>query len=494
MIVNNFSKKNSDLGFRLKSTYAELPDVFLTKLSPTPVKKPSLILLNDGLAKDLDLDFSSASEDLIASIFSGNVSCENFNYIAQAYAGHQFGFFTVLGDGRAILLGEQKTTTNKTFDIQLKGSGPTPYSRGGDGRSAMGPVLREYVISEAMHALNIPTTRSLAVVSTGQNVLRDGDLPGAILTRVASSHIRFGTFEYIAMKKDLKNLRVLINYTVQRHYPGLKNKEFSALLLLKEIIEKQASLIVDWMRVGFVHGVMNTDNMAVSGETIDYGPCAFMDNYNLKTVFSSIDHGGRYSYGNQPSIAHWNLVRFAEAILPVIDDDEKKALEMAQTALNDFVTIYKNKWLSMMRRKLGLFSIHREDEGLINRFLSWMEKRGCDFNYSFYCLEDDDLLKKEFVDDPVFENWLVDWKKRLSANKESFEKSKEMMRLNNPFVIPRNSVVEEALNAVYKSEDFGLIKSLISVLKNPYKRRAGIEKYSKPPGKNNGKYVTFCGT
>ena len=492
--MNNIFKDNHDLGFRLKSTYAELPGVFLTKLSPTPVKRPNLILLNDDLAKDLNLDFSSANEDLIASIFSGNVSCENFNYIAQAYAGHQFGFFTVLGDGRAILLGEHTTKTNKIFDIQLKGSGPTPYSRGGDGRSAMGPVLREYIVSEAMHALNIPTTRSLAAVSTGQNVLRDGDLPGAILTRVASSHIRFGTFEYIAMKKDLKALKSLINYTVNRHYPGLKNKKFTALLLLKEVIEKQACLIADWMRVGFVHGVMNTDNMTVSGETIDYGPCAFMDNYNLKTVFSSIDHNGRYSYGNQPSIAHWNLVRFAEAILPAIDDDEKKALEMAQTALNDFVNIYKNKWLNMMRKKLGLFGVRNEDEVLINGFLSWMEKRGGDYNYSFYCLEEEGLLKKEFAGDPVLKSWLADWKKRLSANKESFEKSKEMMQTNNPFIIPRNSVVEEALSAAYISGDFSLVKNLISVLKTPYKRRLDIEKYSKPPGKNNEKYVTFCGT
>ena len=492
--MNNVFKNKHDLGFRLKNTYAELPGVFMTKLSPTPVKKPELILLNDDLANDLGLNLSLANKDLIASIFSGNVSYEKFNYIAQAYAGHQFGFFTVLGDGRALLLGEQTTTTNKIFDIQLKGSGPTPYSRGGDGRSALGPVLREYVLSEAMHALKIPTTRSLAAVSTGQNVLRDRDLPGAVLTRVASSHIRFGTFEYIAMKKDLKSLRVLINYTIERHYPGLKNKEFAALLLLKEIIKRQASLIVDWMRVGFVHGVMNTDNMTVSGETIDYGPCAFMDSYKLKTVFSSIDHAGRYSYGNQPSVAHWNLVRFAEAILPAIDDDEKKALEMAQAALNDFVNIYKNKWLNMMRKKLGLFGNQGEDEGLINDFLSWMEKRGHDFNYSFYCLEDDSLLKKEFAGDLVFESWLVGWKKRLSANKESFEKSKEMMQLNNPFIIPRNSLVEEALDAACLSKDFSLTKSLIAVLKKPYKRRLGVEKYSKPPKKNNTEYVTFCGT
>ena len=343
---------DNKIGWRFDNTYVRLSEKILTKIKPTSVKQPKLIVINENLCRNLGLNFSNIDKDLIASIFSGNQLPENSECIAQAYAGHQFGHFTMLGDGRAIVLGEHMTKDNKRFDIQFKGSGKTPYSRQGDGRAALGPMLREYIISEAMNGLKIPTTRSLAVVTTGETVMREISLKGAILTRVASSHIRVGTFQYVTLSGDEKAFNSLLNYTIDRHYPEIKNLNNPALELLKIVINKQCDLVTNWMRVGFIHGVMNTDNMTISGEGIDYGPCAFMDSYNLETVFSSIDLQGRYAYGKQPLITKWNLARFAETLLPYIDKNKDKAIKIATDTINEFDLMYEKKWYDRMKSKL----------------------------------------------------------------------------------------------------------------------------------------------
>ena len=366
------------IGWHFDNTYSRLPNTFKEDIKPTPVHDPELVVLNEELAKGLNLDFSKIDKKKLAEIFSGNTLPENTNTIAQAYAGHQFGHFTMLGDGRAVLLGEHLVNKNSRFDIQFKGSGRTSFSRGGDGRAALGPMLREYIISEAIHSLNIKTTRSLAVVKTGEKVVRENLLQGAILTRVASSHIRVGTFQYIAAKQNIEELKMLINYTVDRHFPEIKSSENKALDLLNLVMQRQCQLIVDWMRIGFIHGVMNTDNMAISGETIDYGPCAFMDNYDPKTVFSSIDKFGRYAYSNQPPIAKWNLARFAECLIPIIDSNEDKAIKIASEIIDNFQKIYEDKWLNMMRDKLGLFGEDKNDKNLIKSLLDWRENNKAD--------------------------------------------------------------------------------------------------------------------
>ena len=342
------------IGWRFDNTYSKLPSSMLAKLPPTPVKDPELVILNHSLSKMLGLDFTNLSNKNLASIFSGNLLPKGSDTIAQAYAGHQFGHFTLLGDGRAIVIGEHVSKDNKRFDIQFKGSGKTPYSRDGDGRAALGPMLREYIISEGMFGLGIPTTRSLAVVKTGEKVIRETPLDGAILTRIAESHIRVGTFQYAVVAEDKKNLKILFDYTIDRHYPHIKNSKAPAIDLLKIVINKQIKLVVDWMRVGFIHGVMNTDNMAISGETIDYGPCAFMDTYDPETVFSSIDQYGRYAFFNQPGIAKWNLARFAECLVPLISEDKNAGVEIATEIVNSFSEIFQKNWSEMMRKKLGL--------------------------------------------------------------------------------------------------------------------------------------------
>ena len=331
------------VGWQFDNTYTKLSDNMFSNLDPIPVKAPEVVIFNHSLSKDMGLDFSNTSNEDLALVFSGNLLPEGSNAIAQAYAGHQFGHFTMLGDGRAIVIGEHLSKNNKRFDIQFKGSGKTPYSRNGDGRAALGPMLREYIISEAMHGLGIPTTRSLAVIKTGETVMRETPLQGAILTRVASSHIRVGTFQFAVFSKDKNNLKTFFDYTIERHYPHIKDSKNPAIDLLKIVIDKQIQLITDWMRVGFIHGVMNTDNMTISGETIDYGPCAFMDAYDPETVFSSIDYHGRYAYFNQPSIARWNLERFAESLIPLIDNSKDKAIEMATEVINSFAEKYKKK-------------------------------------------------------------------------------------------------------------------------------------------------------
>ena len=487
----NFKNK---IGWRFDNSYTSLPKVMLTQLSPVPVKSPKLIILNHSLSKELGLNFSSISNEDLASMFAGNILPEGSQSFAQAYAGHQFGHFTMLGDGRAIIIGEHITQNNERFDVQFKGSGITPYSRNADGRAALSPMLREYVISEAMHALNIPTTRGLAVVATGENVIRETPLPGAILTRVASSHIRVGTFQYAAMHDDIKLLKTLVDYAIERHYPDLKGKNNLALELLKIVIEKQTELVTNWMRVGFIHGVMNTDNMTISGETIDYGPCAFMDTYDPETVFSSIDHQGRYSYFNQPGITKWNLGRFAETLIPLIDEKEDKAIEIASEVINNFDSLYKKNWLAMMRNKIGLFGEETQDENLINDLLKWMSQNKIDYTNTFCSLMKSDIKKEKLFQNSNFIDWHKRWSIRLNQNKKPKELSLNLMSTNNPLVIPRNHKVEKSLDAASNEGNLKPLHNLLSYLKKPYKKQAGISDFQVVPKLSRKKYKTFCGT
>jgi uncharacterized protein YdiU (UPF0061 family) len=481
------------IGWHFDNTYSKLPKSFLENIKPVPVKDPKLIILNKNLAKKLNLDFSKFSDTDLAKIFSGNSLPEGSETIAQAYAGHQFGHFTMLGDGRAVMLGEHLDKENKRFDIQFKGSGRTSFSRSGDGRAVLGPMLREYIISEAMHALNIPTTRSLAVVSTGEEVIREQMLPGAILTRVASSHIRVGTFQYIAATQNADDLKTLFNYTIDRHYPEIKDSKTKALDLLNLLMQKQCELVINWMRVGFIHGVMNTDNMTVSGETIDYGPCAFMDHYYPQTVFSSIDQNGRYSYNNQPRITKWNLARFAECIIPLIDQDEQKAISIATESINNFEKLYEEKWLNMMRDKLGLFGEDRDDKHLIFELLTWMENNKADFTNTFCNLMDIQSIKDPIYQNQEYLNWTAKWKKRLEKNSTGKEKYLELMRSVNPIFIPRNHKVEEALKDASENK-LETLKQLLEVIKYPYKDNGMLMDYQQPMSNENGNYKTFCGT
>ncbi len=480
------------IGWHFDNTYSKLSNKFKEEIKPTPVHDPELIIMNNELAKNLNLDFSKIDKKKIAEIFSGNSLPEGTNTIAQAYAGHQFGHFTMLGDGRAVLLGEHLTNKNNRFDIQFKGSGRTSFSRDGDGRAALGPMLREYIISEAIYSLNIPTTRSLAVVKTGEKVVRENLLQGAILTRVASSHLRVGTFQYIAATQNIENLNTLIDYTIDRHYPEIKSSKTKALDLLNLVMEKQCQLVVDWMRVGFIHGVMNTDNMTISGETIDYGPCAFMDQYNPKTVFSSIDKFGRYAYTNQPQITKWNLARFAECLIPLIDKNEETSVKIATDLIDNFQNIYEEKWLNMMRDKLGLFGEDISDKKLINDLFNWMEKNKVDYTNTFCHLMGVKINDNEYKNDNFLE-WSNEWKKRSGLNNSSKEKQIELMKKTNPIVIPRNHKVEEALTEADKG-NLEKINKLIAILKNPYGDQKGIEEYQAPAPISNKKYQTFCGT
>ena len=480
------------INWNFNNTYFNLSKSFKEDINPIPVENPQLILFNAELATSLDLDFSNVSTKELSKIFSGNLLPEGSNSIAQAYAGHQFGHFTMLGDGRAVLIGEHTTKSNKKYDIQFKGSGKTAFSRNGDGRAALGPMLREYIISEAMNALKIPTTRSLAVVKTGENIIREKNLQGAILTRVASSHIRVGTFQYIAARQKDDELKTLLNYTIKRHYPEIINSENKVLELLKLLLNRQCNLVVNWMRVGFVHGVMNTDNMTVSGETIDYGPCAFMDTYDPKTVFSSIDQMGRYAYCNQPVITKWNLARFAECLIPLIDKDEKKAVEIASQVIGSFEKIYEDKWINMMREKLGIFNSDGKDKYLILDLLTWMHKRKADYTNTFCHLMKFDFHKNDIYMDNEFIDWKKRWLTRLSNEERLPEKSLEIMRKANPLIIPRNHKVEEALLAA-EENDLEPIKNLLKILKTPYTNTKNISNYQLSSNSIE-KYVTYCGT
>ena len=398
----------------------------------------------------------------------------------------------MLGDGRAVLIGEHKTKTNKRYDIQFKGSGKTAFSRSGDGRAALGPMLREYIISEAMNALNIPTTRSLAVVKTGENVQRETLLQGAILTRVASSHIRVGTFQYIAARQKEDELKTLLDYTIKRHYPEITNSNNKALDLLNLLIDRQCNLVVNWMRVGFIHGVMNTDNMTISGETIDYGPCAFMDTYDPKTVFSSIDQMGRYAYCNQPVITKWNLARFAECLVPLIDKDQEKAIKIATETINSFEKKYEEKWINMMRDKLGLFGLDDKDKFLILDLLTWMHEKKADYTNTFCHLMNTTSKKDKLYEDNDFINWKKRWEERLLKNNNTKKKSIELMRNNNPLIIPRNHKIEEALKAA-EQNNFKPINKIIKILDKPYNDQEEILDYQSP-SISKEKYQTFCGT
>jgi len=468
------------------NSYARLPNIFFTKQSPIPVREPKLVIFNSSLADSLGVP-------LELDVFAGNAIPKEAEPLAQAYCGHQFGHFTMLGDGRAILLGEQITSHGERFDIQLKGSGRTPYSRGGDGRAALGPMLRECIISEAMYNLGIPTTRSLAVVETGETVVRERRLPGAILTRVATSHIRVGTFEYAANLGSIEDVRNLANYTIARHFANIETTENKYLSMLKEVVKRQASLISKWQLVGFIHGVMNTDNMAISGETIDYGPCAFMDTYSPSTVFSSIDRQGRYAYENQPKMAAWNLARFAETLLPLLHDGEDTAINLAQNEIANFWSLYQNNWLAGMRAKLGLHNEEADDELLIKDLLQLMQRFRADYTNTFRALTLEMNEHIELFSEPDFHSWNNRWQTRLNQQSKSKDEIVAFMKRHNPAVIPRNHRVEEALSAA-ENGDLSMVNNLLSACKNPYDYRLEQEEYSKLPSTAPCCYQTFCGT
>ncbi len=479
--------------FKFDNSYLDLPPCFYTRLKPVPVRSPELVIFNDELSEELGLDFSSINFKEKSELFSGNTLLKEGGYFAEAYAGHQFGHFTMLGDGRAIVWGEHITPKKKRVDIQFKGSGRTPYSRGGDGRAVLGPMLREYIISESMYHLGISTTRSLAVVKTGEEVMRDRFLPGAILTRVADSHVRIGTFEYAASLNDLNITKSLLEYTVSRHYPELLDADNKAIAFLRKVMEKQASLIVDWMRVGFVHGVMNTDNVALSGETIDYGPCAFMDSYDPNIVFSSIDYHGRYSYKNQPIITQWNLIRLAETLVPLIDNDTQKAIGLAKEVVQEFTSIYQDKWLSMMRTRLGLFSQNKEDLALINELLEWMKTNNADYTNTFRKLNPFEKPSGKLYSCTRFNVWYERWKTILGKNKQSVNGTFCIMKKVNPAVIPRNHHVENAIAAA-TAGSFERVYALLNALTDPYKDNDRFIEYQLPPSPKERVYQTFCGT
>jgi uncharacterized protein YdiU (UPF0061 family) len=482
-------------GWRLEHTYAGLPRLFYSDAVPAGVSAPHLVAFNRPLATRLGLDADALAGPEGAAIFAGNALPEGARPIAQAYAGHQFGHFTVLGDGRAILLGEQITPSGDRVDIQLKGPGRTPFSTRGDGRAALGPMLREYVISEAMHALGIPTTRSLAVAATGEAVYRESPLAGAVLTRVAASHIRVGTMQWAAAHQDVEALRALADYTLARHYPDLADGPEPHVALFDAILERQAYLLARWQLVGFVHGVMNTDNMALSGETIDYGPCAFMDAYDSATVFSSIDHGGRYAYGNQPPIAQWNLSRLAEAMLPLFDPETDRAVERATAVLDRFPDIFERHWLSGMRSKLGLFTQEPEDKALVDDLLAWMQRRSADFTNTFRSLTADaaDSAAPANPADPEFKAWHARLEARRGRQSQSSAEVAASMRRSNPAFIPRNHNVEEALLAATEGNDLSVMDQLLHVLASPYDHDSDQPQFS-APGSSQQPYRTFCGT
>ncbi|WP_201319261.1 YdiU family protein [Paenibacillus sp. EPM92] len=487
-------KEIIETGWNFDNSYARLPESFFTVTNPTPVRSPKLIILNNPLATSLGLNVQALQSEDGVAVLAGNRIPEGALPLAQAYAGHQFGHFTMLGDGRALLLGEQITPFGERVDIQLKGSGRTPYSRRGDGRAALGPMLREYIISEAMHALGIATTRSLAVVTTGESVIRETDLSGAILTRVAASHLRVGTFQYVSKWGTAEDLRVLADYTLQRHFPDVEAAQNRYLFLLQEVIKRQAVLIAKWQLVGFIHGVMNTDNMAISGEAIDYGPCAFMDAYDPATVFSSIDTQGRYAYGNQPHIAAWNLARFAEALLPLLHENQEQAVELAQDAISNFTEWYHLNWLAGMRAKLGIFNEEIEDESLIEDLLSMMQKYRADYTNTFRSLTFDTAEDTVLFTTPEFAQWHELWQARLGRQQETKASSHQLMRNSNPALIPRNHRVEAALEAAVKQGDYSVMERLLDVLSSPYAHSPEQADYSTLPAQSNRPYRTFCGT
>lgn len=491
--LNASVSEHDRMGWRFDNTYSRLPDDLFAPAQPARVKEPRLVILNRRLAADLGLDFDAVSPDAAAALFAGQELPVGSQPIAQAYAGHQYGHFTMLGDGRAILLGEHRLPSGRLVDIQFKGSGQTPFSRRGDGRAALGPMLREYIISEAMFALGIPTTRSLAVVITGEPVYREATLQGAILTRVAASHIRFGTFQYVAARQDESNLRLLADYAISRHYADLEDSTNRYAEFFRAVMKRQAALVASWQLVGFIHGVLNTDNMAVSGETIDYGPCAFMNAYRLNTVFSSIDHGGRYAYGNQPNIVQWNLARFAEALLPLLAQDQEQAVATATQMLNEYPAVFEQYWLDGMRAKLGLKSAEADDRELTQSLLDWMQNNRADFTNTFRDLSAEKLPNEDRYADSEFQAWYSRWQLRLGRENQPSDLARAAMRRVNPAVIPRNHRVEEVLAAAQDHDDLSPLHRLLAALENPYEDRSDRAMYQEPPPDDCG-YQTFCGT
>lgn len=487
----SFSARDS-AGWAWDTTYLQLPELMFERSRPVPVKEPRKVILNRRLALDLGLDPDALEHQDAVEMFAGNRIPPGTEPIAQAYAGHQFGHFTGLGDGRAILLGEHVSPDGERSDIQLKGAGRTPYSRGGDGRAALGPMLREYIISEAMHALGIPTTRSLAVVTTGEPVFRTETLPGAILTRVAASHIRVGTFQWAAAHEDHAALLALAEYTRRRHFPSIAEDSRRHFAMFEAVLDRQAALIAKWLHVGFIHGVMNTDNMALCGETIDYGPCAFMDTYDPATVFSSIDRQGRYAYGQQASIARWNLARLAEALLPLFDDDQKTAVDLANEALAGFESRFHGYWLAGMRNKLGLQSLESEDAALVQALLDLMQANQMDFTQTFRTLSTRTAMEACPFPHGDLIDWHERWTTRLGRETREPEACAAQMQTHNPAVIPRNHKVEEALAAATDHGDLEVMQRLLDALAHPFLDGASAEYQSPPP--SGQVYQTFCGT
>ena len=483
------------------NSYARLPKSFFECIKPTPVKEPKLVRFNKLLANEIGLNVIE-DNDILSDIFSGNIVPEGSEPIALVYAGHQFGYFVPqLGDGRAILLGEIVNNGGCRFDIQLKGSGQTSYSRSGDGRAPLGAVIREYIISEAMHSLNIPTTRSLAIIVTGELVSRETLLPGGILTRIASSHLRVGTFEYFAASDDQENLQLLADYSINRHFPNIKKSNLRYQTFLESVCDRQAALIAKWMHVGFVHGVMNSDNTSIPGETIDYGPCAFMDSYDPATVFSSIDHHGRYAYGNQPNIAQWNIACLGECLLPLIHPDRNKAIGIAEEILDSFQDKFRKYWLSGMYKKIGLTQNEPEDINLLEQLLELMKENKTDYTLTFRYLSDaiendtgNSNFEKQFLSQNKISEWLVSWRKRLKIQSASFKKIKMSMQKENPAFIPRNHRIEKAIYEAVDNNDYSYMDHLILLLNKPYQDQPNNSEYMHPPEKPDHNYQTFCGT
>ncbi len=482
--------------FPFQNTFARLPEPFFARVDPTPVSAPEWIALNRPLADELGLDLARLDSDEGLAILSGNRVPEGAEPLAAAYSGHQFGGFSpVLGDGRAILLGEVVHRDGGHRDIQLKGSGPTPFSRRGDGRSALGPVLREYLVSEAMHALGLPTTRALAAVWSGDKVYREEVEPGGVFTRVARSHLRIGTCEYFASRGDLESLRRLVDYALKRHYPERVDAGIPALALLEGVMERQGALVARWMGLGFIHGVMNTDNMSLSGETIDYGPCAFLDRYNPSKKFSFIDRQGRYAYGNQPNIVHWNLARLAEALLPLVAEDEAEAIRLVSEVLERFPDLFRKEWATVFSAKVGI--PREEGRPSAERLLALMEEQELDFTLTFRHLRDaptdEEAFVRLFPRPESARDWLSEWRATLARLGIGMEDAAAVMRAANPVVIPRNHRIE-AVIAAARARDFAPFHELHQVLQSPWEETAGSAAYETPPAPHELVRATFCGT
>ncbi len=489
--------------FRFDNSYARELEGFYVAWQAEASSQPRLLRLNADLARDLELDVDTLNGEIGATIFSGNATPAGAVPLAQAYAGHQFGGFSPqLGDGRALLLGEVIDRRGQRRDIALKGSGRTPFSRSGDGRAALGPVLREYLIGEAMHALGIPTTRALAAVLTGEFLFRETPQPGAILTRVAASHLRVGTFEFFAARGEHDKVRRLVDYAIARHYADLAQSANPAIALLDAVCQAQAALVARWMHVGFIHGVMNTDNMTISGETIDYGPCAFMDKYDPETVFSSIDHHGRYAYANQPKIAQWNIARLAEALLPLIDDDRERGIQLATDAVRRFEALYEQRWLEGMRAKIGLTRAEPGDVELCTQLLTVMAVGQSDYTMTFRALATaslgEDAPLRQLLDSAsaweAWETWAGPWRARMAREDIAPDARAEAMNRVNPVYVPRNHLVEDALAAAAQNNELDKFDTLLSVLSDPFGEREGLERFARPSPDGNAGYRTFCGT